>query len=226
MLIEEARWLNRHLSQLSADDLYPMCNIGSATEHYRQVAQPYIDKYLFEPPRARNLRVIHVDAKTATGVDMVGDLTDASFVAHLADLNVRSVMCCNLLEHVTDRVKVRDAILSILEPGGYVIATVPFKFPYHEDPIDTMYRPTTKELFALFAGTSLHKAATIRCSRFVFDMQGNHRALCRLLARTSMPFYRPAGWKASVKRLCEIMTGYKVTCVILRKVEQDARQIR
>ena len=44
MLLEEARWLNRHLSKLSPNDLYPMCNIGSSTEHYRQVEQPYIEK--------------------------------------------------------------------------------------------------------------------------------------------------------------------------------------
>src|SRR3984957_6060355 len=117
MLLKEARWLNRHLSTFKPDDIYPMINIGSSTEYYRQVEQPYIDKYLFEPARIRNLKVIHVDAKPAPGIDIVGDLTNPSFLAELAHLDVRSVMCCNLLEHVTDRARVRDAILSILQPG-------------------------------------------------------------------------------------------------------------
>lgn len=217
MLVEEARWLNLQLSALSPNELYPMCNIGSSTEHFRRVEQPYIDKFLFEPARVRNLKVIHVDAKRAAGVDLVGDLTNPRFLAHLAELNVRSVMCCNLLEHVADRPIICDAVLSILKPSGYVIATVPYSFPYHEDPIDTMYRPTVQELVGLFAGTSVHKAAIVRASRFAHEMRGNYRALCRMIARAAVPVYRPAGWWVNLQRLGGVVAGYKVTCVVLRK---------
>jgi hypothetical protein len=217
MLIEEARWLHRRLSKLSLNDLYPLCNLGSSTEYYRKVEQPYIDKYLFEPGSVRNLKIIHVDTKAAAGVDIVGDLTNPSFLAHLAELNVRSVMCCNLLEHVMDRTIICDAIMSILKPGGYIIATVPNKFPYHPDPIDTMYRPTVEELIALFPGTSVYKAAIVRASRFPYEMGGKYLALCRLVARVAVPFYRPRRWWANVQRLAEIAGGYKVTCVVLRK---------
>jgi hypothetical protein len=217
MLVEEAKWLNRQLNDLRPNEIYPMCNLGSSTEHFRRVEQQYIDKLLFEQARLNKLQVIHVDAKAAPGVDIVGDLTDLSFPGRLAELNVRSVMCCNLLEHVTDRAVVRDAILSILPPGGYIIVTVPYRFPYHPDPIDTMYRPTIQELFALFAGTSVHKAAFVRASRFAHEMNSNYRALCRMVARSAVPFYRPQGWWATLKRLGEIAAGYKVTCVILRK---------
>jgi SAM-dependent methyltransferase len=217
MLIEEARWLSHRLSELSPAKLYPMCNLGSSTEHYRRVDQPYIDKYLFAPARARNLKVVHVDAKPAVGVDIVGDLTNPGFLTQLARLNVRSVMCCNLLEHVRDRAIVCDAILSILKPGGYVIATVPYKFPYHEDPIDTLYRPTIKELAASFLGTSMHKARTVRASRFAHEMKSNYSALYRIVARVALPFYRPERWWANLRRLGELAAGYQVTCVILRK---------
>jgi len=217
MLHEEARWLNRHLRELNRDDLYPMCNLGSSTEHYRRLEQPYIDKYLFAPARMKNLGVIHVDAKDAPGVDLVADLMDPTLPARLAKLGVRSVMCCNLLEHVSDRIIIRDIVLSILKPGGYLIATVPYRFPYHEDPIDTMYRPTVAEVAALFPGTSVHKAAIVRASRFAYEMQSNYRALCRLMVRSMMPFYRPQSWWANVRRLGEIIAGYRVTCVILRR---------
>jgi len=217
MLQEEARWLNRHLRELNRDDLYPMCNLGSSTEHYRRLEQPYIDKYLFAPARMKNLGVIHVDAKDAPGVDLVADLMDPTLPARLAKLGVRSVMCCNLLEHVSDRIIIRDIVLSILKPGGYLIATVPYRFPYHEDPIDTMYRPTVAEVAALFPGTSVHKAAIVRASRFAYEMQSNYRALCRLMVRSMMPFYRPQSWWANVRRLGEIIAGYRVTCVILRR---------
>jgi SAM-dependent methyltransferase len=219
MLLEEAQWLNRQLRKLCPDDLYPMCNLGSSTEHYRRVQQAYIDKYLFAPARMKNLEVIHVDARDAPGVDLVADLTDSTLPARLAQYNIRSVMCCNLLEHVSDRMIVSNLVLSILKPGGYLIATVPYRFPYHEDPIDTMYRPTVAEVAALFPGTSVHKSAIIRASRFAFEMQGNYRNLFRMMARSAAPFYRPRSWWASVRRLGEIMAGYKVTCVILRKQE-------
>jgi hypothetical protein len=183
------------------------------------VQQAYIDKYLFAPARMKNLEVIHVDARDAPGVDLVADLTDSTLPARLAQYNIRSVMCCNLLEHVSDRMIVSNLVLSILKPGGYLIATVPYRFPYHEDPIDTMYRPTVAEVAALFPGTSVHKSAIIRASRFAFEMQGNYRNLFRMLARSAAPFYRPRSWWASVRRLGEIMAGYKVTCVILRKQE-------
>jgi SAM-dependent methyltransferase len=217
MLLEEAKWLNRQLRNLPSADLYPMCNLGSSTEHYRKVQQAYIDKYLFAPARMKNLEVIHVDAKDAPGVDFVADLTDSTLVARLAKYDVRSVMCCNLLEHVSDRTILSEVVLSILKPGGYLIATVPYKFPYHADPIDTMYRPTVAEVAGLFPGTSVHSAAIVRASRFAYEMQGNYRDLLRLVARSAVPFYRPRRWWANVRRLNEIMAGYKVTCVILRK---------
>jgi hypothetical protein len=217
MLLEEAQWLNRQLAGLRPDDLYPMCNLGSSTEHYRRLQQPHIDKYLFAPARMKNLEVVHVDAKEALGVDVVADLTDSTLPERLVKYNVRSVMCCNLLEHVSDRAIVSDMVLSILKPGGYLIATVPYRFPYHEDPIDTMYRPTVAEVAALFPGTVVYKAAIVRASRFAYEMQGNYRDLCRMMVHSAAPFYRPRSWWTSVRRLGGIVAGYKVTCVILRK---------
>src|SRR5438876_7978807 len=149
MLIEEAQWLCSKLDALDPDRVFPMCNIGSSTEHFRRVEQPYIDKYLFEPARARNLKVVHVDTKAAAGIDLVGDLTDPNFLRRVTTLNIKSVMCCNLLEHVTNRQIICDAMRSMVRPGGYLFLTVPYRFPYHEDPIDTMFRPTIDELARL-----------------------------------------------------------------------------
>ena len=97
MLVEEAKWLNRQLNDLRPNQIYPMCNLGSSTEHFRRVEQQYIDKLLFEQARLNNLPVIHVDAKAAPGVDIVGDLTDLSFPGRLAELShvLQSLGTCN-----------------------------------------------------------------------------------------------------------------------------------
>ncbi|OBQ33891.1 MAG: hypothetical protein AN485_17485, partial [Anabaena sp. MDT14b] len=34
--------------------------------------------------------------------------------------------------------------------SGYIFVTVPYKYPYHRDPIDTMFRPDIQELSSLF----------------------------------------------------------------------------
>lgn len=217
MLIEEAKWLNRYLTSLTPKELYPMCNIGSSTGHYRSVEQPYIDKYLFEPARLQNLQVIHVDAKPAEGVDLAGDLTDPAFLSKLTGLSVRSVMCCNLLEHVIDRKMICDAISSVVKPGGYLIATVPYRFPYHADPIDTLYRPTVRELVELFPSMSVYKAATIRASRITYERHADYRSLVLMLVRAAVPFYRPRAWWRTIQKLVDITVGYKITCAILQK---------
>lgn len=217
MLIEEAQWLRTQLDSLDPGDVFPMCNIGSSTDHFRRVEQPYIDKYLFEPARARGLKVVHIDMKAAPGVDLVGDLLNPEFLRNLAGLKFKSVMCCNLLEHVTDRRVVCDAIRSLIGPSGYLFVTVPHLFPYHEDPIDTMYRPTIDDVIALFPGTSIHKAAIVRASRFTSEMGSSYRALFWMIVRSAIPFYRPHRWWAAVRRLAEIAIGYKVTCVILHR---------
>ena len=221
MLLEEARWLGRHLRSLNVNDISPLCNIGSSSEEYRRVDQPYIDTEIFAPAQQRGIAVLHVDAKPEPGVDLVGDLTDPTFLAELARRKFNSAMCCNLLEHVTDRPIICNAIMSMLPPGGYVIVTVPNSFPYHEDPIDTMFRPNVAEVAALFPDASIVSASIVRASRFKFDMYGNWGALFWLLVRCAVPFYRPERWIVAVRRVGELIAGYKVTCAILRKTTTD-----
>jgi hypothetical protein len=217
MLFEEARWLGRQLSRLDPNYLYPLCNIGSSTEQYRSVDQPYVDRFLFAPARMRSQKVLHVDVKSEVGIDLVGDLDDQEFVAQLAQLEIRSVMCCNLLEHVRNREVICKSILSLVKAGGYIVVSVPNHFPYHPDPIDTMYRPSIVQLAQLFPGSSTHKARIIRASRVRHEMGGNYRMVVRLIAGSLFPVYRPWHWKWRVQRVYEIARGFGVTCLILRK---------
>ena len=163
MLLREAQWLARRMEELGAAALYPMVNLGSQTEEFRARTQPWIDHYLFAPARRHGRKVIHVDLQDAPGVDLVGDLTEPAFLQQLRQLRVRSVLCNNLLEHVTNRERIAGAILDLLPPGGYVFLTVPLHFPYHPNPIDTMFRPRIAELAELFPGTRLTRAAELDC---------------------------------------------------------------
>jgi SAM-dependent methyltransferase len=65
-----------------------------------------------------------------------------SHVIGSADLT----LCANLLEQVTDRAMVIRNLHAITARGGYLIVTVPNRYPYHRDPIDTGFRPSPSQL--------------------------------------------------------------------------------
>ncbi len=65
------------------------------------------------------------------------------------------------LEHVHNPKDICAAIVEIIKEKGYLIVTVPFLYPYHNDPFDTMFRPDINELALLFPKTKLIKGVMI-----------------------------------------------------------------
>src|SRR4051812_38894652 len=76
VLIEEARWLGDQLSALDPDRVFPLLDVGSSTLSFRTREQPRIDELIFAPARADGRTVLHLDAKSDEGVDIVTDLSD------------------------------------------------------------------------------------------------------------------------------------------------------
>src|SRR5262245_36370569 len=150
MLVQEARWFGARLAELPGPDVFPMLNVGSSTAAFRTRDQPWIDRHLFAPARRKGYVVRHLDQKPDEGVDLVGDLRDGAFLARLAALRFRSVFCSNLLEHLVNREEVARTLVDLIPPGAYLFVSCPYRFPYHPDPIDTLYRPDTGELARLF----------------------------------------------------------------------------
>jgi hypothetical protein len=135
---------------LGAGDISPLLDLGSSTRRFREEAKPHIERELFGPLRRAGVEVVHCDLKQEDGVDVAGDIRDPAFREKLRNRGFRSVLVCNLLEHVRDRSAVAGACEEISGPGGLILATVPSSYPYHADPIDTLYRPSPAELEALF----------------------------------------------------------------------------
>jgi len=162
VLRAEAAWLARELERLPVGDLSPLLSIGSG--HGELTAdQPWIHRAVYEPLARRGVRVLHHELEPAPRVDIAGDLRDPSFLASLEQLELRSVMCCNVLEHVPDRAQVAATIERVVAPGGYAFVSVPRRFPYHPGPIDTLFRPSPDELRRLFPALTETKAEEIRC---------------------------------------------------------------
>jgi SAM-dependent methyltransferase len=146
VLAEEATWIAARIAALHLGSEANVIDVGSSSERTRTVYQPYIGYELFSPLAKRAVNVIHVDARADEGVDVVADVTKPK---HLPDRLVASgdlVLCANLLEHVTDRATVLSNLHALTRPGGRLIVTVPHRYPYHPDPIDTGFRPSPSEL--------------------------------------------------------------------------------
>jgi SAM-dependent methyltransferase len=60
------------------------------------------------------------------------------------------VMCCNVLEHVTNTDNVISESYKVLKPGGTFIGSTPFIYRYHADPAD-YYRFTHQAILERFS---------------------------------------------------------------------------
>jgi len=178
MIAAEARWVGAALAKLPDDQLFPLLNVGSQDEAFRAKRQPWIDTRVFAPLRRRGGKIVHLDLAPGAGVDITGDLLDPNVRAQLRGF--RSVLCANVLEHVPDRERFAAALVDVTAPGGYLIVTVPKRFPYHPDPIDTMFRPDIAELAALFPSMEVVDAKVVRSTMLMFFVQ-------RLLTIRSAP---------------------------------------
>jgi SAM-dependent methyltransferase len=212
VLIEEARWLESVLKDMGPGEGWTVLDIGSSTEYFRRVDQPYIDYFVFRPLRKLGVNVLHVDAREGEGIDVRYDISDpASPDVEEKIPQGRVVLCCNLLEHVRDRRMVVRRLDALTEPGGYLVVTVPHVYRYHEDPIDTMYRPNNVELEGLFSGLgyeTVHSTVLdVECG-YVTIPQG--LVLYTLYKLRSLVKYRILKHKFKPERC-------KVAAVVLRK---------
>jgi SAM-dependent methyltransferase len=218
MNLSESQWLGQQLARIPDGDLFPLLNVGSSTLEFRTQTQPYIDQNIFAPLRARQGKVVHLDIKYAHGVDMVADLLGSDFPERIAEIQVRSVMICNLLEHVTDRQKICQILLRIVPPGGYLFVTGPHQYPYHRDPIDTMFRPTIEEMCAHFPHTQIIDSAIIDSGNWrQWNSAERGRPLWRMILRLFIPFYRPTKWYELLREAPYIFKPISAFALVLRK---------
>jgi hypothetical protein len=210
---EEAELLGKWLS--SAQDISPVIELGSATLEFRTEDKPHIDRYIHAPLRSRGVSVVHSDIKSGRGIDISGDIYDERVSSRLKAVGARAVLCCNIFEHVTDREAFAGICDKILAPGGKMIVSVPYSYPYHLDPIDTYFRPSPAEIAKLFPGYSVEKTAVVRSGNYLKDtgIKGVIRDILKsLLFRGGL---EPT--KARAHRLFWLFRPYKVAVAVLKK---------
>jgi Methyltransferase domain len=214
----EACWLRGTLDGFAAERLSPLLNLGSGSTKALEVTKPWIEEQLFCPLRARGVDIVHVDMQAVPGVDVQADLTDPADIGRLIQLRPRALLCCNLLEHVAEPDRLARHCLAMLADGGLVFVTVPFSYPHHRDPIDTMYRPTLSELVDLFAGARLIDGTVLDAGNYLDDVWRRPWLLLRHVARFPVPFLSFEKWRRSMAKLYWLAAEYRISCAVFERI--------
>ncbi len=160
MFREEVQWVERVLQRIEPlQSNNQVANLGSSTAFFRKQVQPHIDKHLIEPIIQRGWKVINVDIKEETGVDLLADVTSKDFGEQLENQFALTI-CTNMLEHVSNIPLVIENLFKVTVNCGYLLITVPYKYKIHHDPIDNRFRPQPQEIVALFNGNKVEIIAS------------------------------------------------------------------
>ena len=213
----ETDWIVSRLQGVDPAQLSPMLNIGSSTLEFRTKKQPWIESNLIKPLEARGIKIVNVDLKSGPGIDLTADLTTEEGFKTLAAVGARSIMICNVLEHVLDPRAFANRCLALIGQQGYAIVTVPRSYPHHRDPIDTMYRPTPDEAASLFDATKTVAAEIIDAGSYRDHVRARPWILSRHVFRAPFPFLGWTKWKRSMGKLYWLVYPYQMTCVLLQK---------
>lgn len=222
MIPEESVWIGENILELTLKVENPsVLNVGSSTKNFREVHQPHVYQNIFRVLMDKNIVVSHLDIKQDEGVDIVGDLNEPGFLQLIQAKKYSILLCSNLLEHILDPGKICQALENSVAQGGYIIVTGPYVYRHHNDPIDTMFRPSPEELHKMFPNCDLIKGEVLEINDTFFrGLMRDPRELMVILIRLLTPFYKFTIWKNLVfKSLPYLFTRFKVTCVILKRKE-------
>ena len=219
MLKCDAIWLQQALARFSAEELSPIVNIGSSTAHFRTVEQPFIEELIFAPLAARGVKVIHVDLKAGDGVDISTDIFDNTGLDEVRKRAPKSVICTHMFEHVLSREDLAARLMMLLPINGLFFVTVPSSYHQHNDPIDTMFRPTPDELAALFTGQSIVEKKSLAGDSYWMHVRRRPVTLfLRHFFRFFVPFLGWTKWKRSMGKLYWLYNPYRVSAIAGRKL--------
>lgn len=217
---EEAKWIGEALGAFPNKTISPMLELGACTRKYRTIDSPHIDRYLHRPLQENGVEIVYSDAKSAEGVDIVGDIYDLSVKSRLMSVGAKCVLCCNMFEHIPDRPRLAAICDELLQPGGILVVSVPRSYPYHRDPIDTYFRPSPSDIAAMFPAYSVKASIVISSGTYLSDVAAEPNpvwSVIKKLLGTLILYGGLEDTKARAHCLLWSFRPYKVSVVVLGK---------
>lgn len=218
----ESKVVGELLRSIDAKEFPEHCiNIGAGDVLNMKKRKPWVEENVFHTLSERRCGLIHTDLFNFEGIDETLDLNQTDCLDFTETmLGTRLFLCANVLEHLTAKTRVTavKAIATVLRPGDFLLVTVPQSYPYHPDPIDTMFRPSPEDLSALF---DLHwlKTQTIEAGSFSDDLKGmSPFKRARKFIKPFWVFQSPRNYISNIHRLTFLTRPYRISLVFGRKV--------
>jgi hypothetical protein len=133
-------------------------NLGSGNVEQLKKTKPWVSKNVFDIFKKQKAKILHVDAENFPGVDIVQDLSELNSLSFCDKLKGSKLfILANVLEHIPKKAHADflKKIYGKMKSKDGLMITVPYDYPYHADPIDTLYRPTPEDLHQLLPLTWL-----------------------------------------------------------------------
>jgi hypothetical protein len=214
---EEAIWLGNALLKYDSNLLNPIINIGSSSLEYRKQACPEIETHVFNVLNDLGVKVYHTDMKEEDGIDIVGDICDTDVQERIKSMNPKALFCNNILEHVTNRDMFCNACSELLPIDGLLFVSVPYKYPYHPDPIDTGFRSDIKNIKYLFKNFEIIDGQIITFGNYLLNLKKRKKLFIRDIYLIFAGIMKPDKWKVLLSNYHFLFSPFKVTCAVLRK---------
>ncbi len=213
MFKEESLWIKNVIGEILGE-INTVADVGSSTSDFRTKIQPFIDKNIFKALREDGKIIYYIDIKKEEGVDIICDIENIDKIGRKFDL----VICSNVLEHTNNIKKIINNLKTTVNDNGYLLVTTPHHYFYHPDPIDTMYRPTNKQLEDLFPEFKPISSEIIKINKFYFKK----RLYCFKKIVTNF-----VSIEEIKKYLPYLFKKFEVSCVLLKnnnnKICQNSR---
>ena len=190
-------------------------NLGSGNVEQLKKTKPWVSKNVFDLFKKQKAKILHVDAENFPGVDIVQDLSEPNSLAFCDSLKGSKLfILANVLEHIPKKAHAEflKKIYSKMKSKDGLMITVPYDYPYHADPIDTMYRPSPSELKKLLPLTWLEGEIVSAGS---FKEEFSHMNILKKIRKLLKPlwiFQKPSKWLEN-HRLFYLFKPYRITIV-------------
>jgi hypothetical protein len=146
MLYRESLWIKYAVNLIGTElKNSNIINLGSSTSEFIATKQPYIQTNVIDVLSSLG-NVISVDIKKENGVDLVANFLTKEGQKIIKSKHPKLVVASNLLEHLPDPLIGLQEIEGLLDSGAFLLLTGPTWYPYHPDPIDNSFRPSTRTI--------------------------------------------------------------------------------
>jgi hypothetical protein len=190
-------------------------NLGSGNVEQLKKMKPWVSKNVFDIFKKQKAKILHVDAENFPGVNIVQDLSEPNSLSFCDKLKGSKLfILANVLEHIPKKAHAEflKKIYSKMKSKDGLMITVPYDYPYHADPIDTLYRPTPEDLHKLLPLTWLEGEIVSAGS---YREEFRHMDILKRIRKLLKPFWifqKPSKWLEN-HRLFYLFKPYQITIV-------------